>query len=329
MKPTLFIGSSTEGINLAYAVQENLQHIAEVTVWNQGIFELSKYTYESLDHALNATDFGVLVFTPDDIAKIRGVEVMTTRDNVVFELGLFFGRLGRERSFLIIPSGIPDFHLPTDLLGITSGTYDANRQDGRLEAATGPVCNKIRRAIDSIDSRINAESQHHDTLKLVPKVTELREILRQKDFLPDLIVGIARGGLPAAALLSKHLEHTNTKERRVIPVITLYPLPDASGKTSLFNNSFNNLHLKIQDIKSRDADKVKILIVDDVCRSGRTLQDAKSYMENSLDLPSFEVETAAISFYTEFARPIGPTYYVDRPTQPIRDFGGFIEPFGS
>ena len=117
-KPSLFVGSSSESLDVAFAVQKNLDADAEVTVWNQGIFELSKFSLESLDEALDNTDFGVFVFSPDDITRVRDIEFQTVRDNVVFELGLFIGRLGRRKSFLIMPRGISDFHLPSDLLGI-------------------------------------------------------------------------------------------------------------------------------------------------------------------------------------------------------------------
>jgi len=112
-----------------------------------GYFNLSRYTIESLLDALEETDFGVFVFAPDDITKIQGKDYQTVRDNVVFELGLFIGRLGRERSFIVIPRDAEEFHLPTDLLGITPATFDADRQDGNYVAALGPACNRIRKAI--------------------------------------------------------------------------------------------------------------------------------------------------------------------------------------
>jgi predicted nucleotide-binding protein len=88
----------------------------------------------------------VFVFSPDDITVMRGKESSTIMDNVIFEFGLFVGRLGRDRVYLIVPEG-NDFHLPTDLLGVTPGKYNPMREDGSLQAATGPACNKIRQNI--------------------------------------------------------------------------------------------------------------------------------------------------------------------------------------
>jgi len=73
--------------------------------------------------SLDDFDFGIFVFSPDDIVKMRGQEFQSARDNVLFELGLFIGRLGKERGIILLPRGQEDFHLPTDLLGITPGTY--------------------------------------------------------------------------------------------------------------------------------------------------------------------------------------------------------------
>lgn len=147
MKPTLFIGSSSESLDVAYAAQKNLDDVAEVIVWKQGIFELTKFYLESLLDALEDTEFALFVFSPDDLTRIRGDEVRTTRDNVVFELGLFVGRLGRHRSFILMPAGVSDFHLPTDLLGIGTATFQPPTRPDRLQAALGPACHDVRMAI--------------------------------------------------------------------------------------------------------------------------------------------------------------------------------------
>jgi tetratricopeptide (TPR) repeat protein len=149
VKPKIFIGSSVEGLSVAYAIQQNLTHDAEPTVWDQGIFDLSKTTMESLTKAVDESDFGVFVFSPDDITKMRGSDRNTVRDNVIFEFGLFTGKLGKDRVFFVRPDR-HDLHLPTDLLGITPGIYNPNREDGRLQAATGPACNQIREAMKKL-----------------------------------------------------------------------------------------------------------------------------------------------------------------------------------
>src|SRR5436190_264051 len=96
-KPKLFIGSSTEGLNVAKAIHQNLDHFAEVTIWTQNVFLLSTPIITSLVKALNTFDFAIFVFTPDDMTSIRGEIQNTVRDNVIFETGLFAGKLGTNR----------------------------------------------------------------------------------------------------------------------------------------------------------------------------------------------------------------------------------------
>ncbi len=147
MKPRVFVASSVEGLAVAYAVQECLEYECEITVWPQGVFELSKTTIETLDQQSTKFDAAVFVFSPDDEAIVRGTQKPMVRDNVIFELGLFIGRLGRDKCFIVKPRAFDAAHFPTDLLGVTPGTYDENRTDGNWVAAVGPCCNKIRRAL--------------------------------------------------------------------------------------------------------------------------------------------------------------------------------------
>src|SRR5262245_29226231 len=127
MKPRLFVGCSREKMDYAYELQEQLNDKAEVTLWNQGYFEVNKGILESLVKGLNDFDFGVFVFAPDDIVKLRNEDFASVRDNVVFEFGLFMGRLGRERAFFVIPEDQESFRLLTDLHGVSTLTYDGQR----------------------------------------------------------------------------------------------------------------------------------------------------------------------------------------------------------
>lgn len=144
-RPRLFIGSSSEGLPVAEAIQLGLDHVAECTVWNQGVFGLSSTTIESIVDTAADFDFAVLVLTPDDTTTRRGASASSPRDNLIFELGLFTGILGRARTFLVFPRDAK-LHLPSDLAGVTAATY-ASRSDGNVEAALGPVCTRIKRAM--------------------------------------------------------------------------------------------------------------------------------------------------------------------------------------
>lgn len=147
MKPKVFIGSSREGVNIADAVHANLTYDAECTVWKDGVFQLSQNTLADLVRVLRDSDFGVFIFSPDDASLMRGKESTVVRDNVLFELGLFIGRLGPERCFFLIPDSASDLRLPSDLAGVTPGRYEGSRSDGNWMAALNPACMQIKMQI--------------------------------------------------------------------------------------------------------------------------------------------------------------------------------------
>ncbi|MCI0565426.1 MAG: nucleotide-binding protein [Nitrososphaera sp.] len=142
-KATLFIGSSVEGLPIARGLHANLSRDAEVTVWDQNVFKPGSYTMESLMERLDKSDAAILVLSPDDITRSRNKHMKVARDNVIFELGLFTGRLGNKRVFFLIPDDHKDFHLPSDLLGITPIQFEDKRKDSNWQAATSIACDQI------------------------------------------------------------------------------------------------------------------------------------------------------------------------------------------
>lgn len=183
-KPSVFIGSSVEGLDVAFALQENLDHDADVTVWNQGVFDPSSYALEGVMKALDGSDFGIFVFTPDDIVKIREETQRAVRDNVVFELGAFIGRLGRQRCFIVMPKGGDKLRLPSDLIGLTPLRYSADRDDDNLLAALGPAANQVRRMVKSMGEAPvdEPEPEHVESLDDADIVSILESWLGSRDY---------------------------------------------------------------------------------------------------------------------------------------------------
>jgi O-acetyl-ADP-ribose deacetylase (regulator of RNase III) len=157
MRPRIFVGSSREAIDVCRAIQGELDDDFDVTVWDQDVFRLSYGALDSLLDALDSSDAGVFVLRPDDLTESRGEASPTARDNVTFELGMFIGRLGRDRTFMLTPT-TSTVRLPSDLIGLTTARYDADRFDsGQRRAAVGPACTKIRDALRSIQLRMAEE----------------------------------------------------------------------------------------------------------------------------------------------------------------------------
>lgn len=114
-KPTIFIGSSSEGIGVAKDIKSKLSKQFSVTLWPK-IFDFNKSNLENLSSQISFFDYAILVATGDDTTVSRNKEKLSPRDNVIFEYGLFSGGIGVSRTFLVMERGSK---LPSDLNGIT------------------------------------------------------------------------------------------------------------------------------------------------------------------------------------------------------------------
>jgi len=145
-KPTVFIGSSSGGLDVVHVLQMRLHDEADVLIRSNQVFAPAEYSFDSLLRVLDKVDFAIIVLTPDDLVSSRGGSLPSPRDNVIFELGLFMGRLGRSKTFVVMEDGDSSIQLPSDLAGVTVARF-RRRSDGNLEAALGPVSIHIRKHI--------------------------------------------------------------------------------------------------------------------------------------------------------------------------------------
>jgi CRP/FNR family cyclic AMP-dependent transcriptional regulator len=143
--PKLFIISSSEAKSVAHAVRAGLEHDVFSTVWDDGVFFAGGYPLEALELQVAGADFALAIATADDIVKSRGVKAPTVRDNVLFELGLFMGKLSRYRAILVHPK-IKDLKLPSDLQGLTVIQYKTGGKS-TLAARLAPVCDQVRELV--------------------------------------------------------------------------------------------------------------------------------------------------------------------------------------
>jgi hypothetical protein len=161
MKPTLFIGSSTERLPIARGLKQRLTKCADVTVWNEAPeFEMGESILNGLIKVGEMYDFALLVFGQDDSTMMGGVEHPTVRDNVIFELGLFMGHMGTGRAFWLSPKGSKAPHVARDLEGIIHLEFDEHEMTNATSnpGSLDETCDKVSRQISSLGFRTNRTS---------------------------------------------------------------------------------------------------------------------------------------------------------------------------
>ncbi len=155
-KPKLFIGSSTERLPVARALKDILTDCSEVTVWVEAPeFALGESILDGLMKIADSYDFALLVFGSDDSSMIRGSLSPTVRDNVIFELGLLMGRMGRGRALWLSPQGLKAPNNMTDLEGITHLVFDEPdlKDSTAIHTALAATREKICRQINLLGPR--------------------------------------------------------------------------------------------------------------------------------------------------------------------------------
>ncbi|MEJ5266528.1 MAG: STING domain-containing protein [Bacteroidales bacterium] len=199
IKKKLFIGSSTEELELANVVKSILEKDFDVIIWNEKVWDtlIFKINQNFLSDLLKASlqfDFGILIGTNDDKVLFRGKEVMQPRDNVLFELGLFTGRLGTSKCAFLIEKEVK---LLSDFNGLSLAYFDKSQMD------------TFTSAVNDIRSLFLSSSD--DEINFFPSAT-LASV-----YFENLIVPICRFIIENNGFTSKDIHYKNCKINVIIP----------------------------------------------------------------------------------------------------------------
>lgn len=103
----LFIGSSREALPIARKVktliESEFNNTIKVQVWDKTKWKNLTSALENVTNNVDEFYYAVFIGYPDDIIHYRNRNYYTSRDNVIFELGLFLTRLGKDRTFFAVP----------------------------------------------------------------------------------------------------------------------------------------------------------------------------------------------------------------------------------
>ena len=149
-----------------------------------------------------------------------------------------------------------------------------------------------------------AEKLFIDAQQLLEDSFELAQQVMNDGFEPDLIIGVWRGGAPIAIALQELFAYNGIFANHYPVRISSYVGIEKQGSELVIGEMF--------DLADSLAKAERILIVDDVFESGRTIQELVGKIEGMLG----EKQTKALRVATVFAKPkrrvskIKPDYFI-------------------
>lgn len=275
MSINIFIGSSTESLNVAQAVQKELRNRNPKyfpIIWNQSVVNLSRFVIPELTKQLHKSQYAIFIFNDDDTKRSRGKSAKVVRDNVLFEFGLAVGVLGRENCFVFKTQNT---QVPSDFDGLTYSVYSKEHFDYNPCAAIGEAVTEFEHAIKANDyaELFNNVVNWNDYCFNVNSVCKkIGKSPRQDGFRFDIVVGISRGGIIAADLI-------NRKFLTKTPMACLWGDYYENQPKILFETEDSEINKYL--FEALKSDKYKnILVVDDITRTGETLINATALLRS-------------------------------------------------
>ncbi len=151
--PKIFIGSAGESLDFAEALEFELKDVARTVVWNR-VLRPGHYTLEELFREASEADFAVFLLGQEDKTESKGQIVPSPRDNVVYEAGLFGGRIEASRVFLLVDAR--GSKIPSDWQGLGYVPYDpsASAPSDAIHRASIVIRKQIKEWCSGIEQQI-------------------------------------------------------------------------------------------------------------------------------------------------------------------------------
>lgn len=154
----VFIGSAGEAKPLAVALQSLLEDASSPRVWNQRLFKPNSGNLENILAIVDGYDFACFLAPPTDTTTARGKQHKSVRDNIILEYGLFLGRFGPNRVFLLYPRGT-EMALPSDLDGVSHLKFKPVDDDNPAESVLAPAAKEIEETIERLGPRVSRTTE--------------------------------------------------------------------------------------------------------------------------------------------------------------------------
>jgi hypoxanthine phosphoribosyltransferase len=174
--------------------------------------------------------------------------------------------------------------IPSDLLGIEMAMYDDDVHTP-LASAVGSAGTRIRQHIEAVRKLVTAMSWPEFTQSVRDLYDKLRLSPSTTGFVPDIIIGMSRGGATVGDLISRRFGGA-------IPCITLWVDRHSQYPKAVFSPPTNTVNEPLITLLG-NARFEKILLVDSMVRRGDIIEAAKSYLVSRLK--GKQIRVAALS----------------------------------
>lgn len=246
----LFIGSSSEGRHSDLETRRILERGGfsipiKITHWSQ-IITPGNFTLDALLEELSKIDAALFISTPDDEIRHRGETKYQPRDNIIFEYGLFMGKMGRKRVSMVLVEENGQFaKLPSDLKGLNLICYHQGRS-AEFEL-------RLRGWISSIMGEKSTETVKEETVEDSSKRKTTQEPVPEPPdkAIRDRMVEIPPGTFTMGDDMTGQVEVTISRSF----YIDIYPVTQALYKEVMNENpsNFRGENLPVEMVSWFDA----------------------------------------------------------------------------